>query len=424
MLSPRNLKLPIHYSFYKKGIVDFDSVLQHMDFSVERREIIIDLSSCDSSNFQALALLIQYAWYLSTQGCSVSFRYAYAGSGSTKMLRKMNATDWRSVLLTDGMDFGSGPGRQTYALRRRADVQSTINYARRAIQMYEVGFPEYLSYIISELLYNATEHGRRQAEVDSFRVAVPAIFQFGYYPQMKRISFLFSDLGVGIKQHLEQSYPAFATHHEAIIYAMRPNVSGTFKAQSEPYAVSNNAGMGLNYSTLMMKRLRGDMYIASHNGLVHVSPEDVTSRQLSSAWPGTFVLVNLNIADNAGITLESLMAEVEASAKKEVSQFEDGERENIFSVSMELVFGQYAEDKDFAINYRDRYLLPAVLSGKKLDLDFQNVKTAPHSFLNALLATPVKRLGVKAYQRIKIRNATGVTREIIDTILDHNTPQM
>jgi hypothetical protein len=82
------------------------------------------------------------------------------------MIRKMSATDWRSVLATDGRDFGSGPGRQTYALRRRADVQNTINFARRAIQRYEVGFPEYLSYIISELLYNATEHGKVQADID------------------------------------------------------------------------------------------------------------------------------------------------------------------------------------------------------------------------------------------------------------------
>jgi hypothetical protein len=424
MLRNRTIIIPNNFSFNKRGLVDFDKVLEHFNITVENEEVILDLTACETSNFQTLALLVQYAWFLSMKGCNVSFKYGYASSGSTKMLRKMNATDWRMVLLTEGRDFGSGQGRQTYALRRRDDVQNTINYVRRAIEGYKVGFPEYLSYIIAELLYNATEHGRRHAEIDTFRVSVPAVFQFGYYPQLQRISFLFSDLGIGIKQHLEQTYPRFRTDHEAIIYALQPNVSGTFKAQREPYAVSNNAGMGLNYSSVMMKHLKGDMYIASHNGLVHVSPEDVTSRQLSHFWPGTFVLINLNLAENFDVTLESLMAEVEVSARREVSSFENAEKESTFSISMEVVFGQYAEDKELAISYRDRYLLPAVISGKRIELDFRNIKTAPHSFLNALLATPVQRLGVKAYQKIRIRNAAGIVHEIFNTILEHNTPRL
>lgn len=420
----RTLLIPNGFSINKRGIVSFDSVLQHFDLSLENRELIIDLASCDTSNFQALALLVQYAWYLTARGCSVTFKYGLASSGSSKMLKKMNAFDWRSVLLTEGRDFGSGPGRQTYALRRRADVQNTINQARRAIQKYETGFPDYLSYIISELLYNSTEHGRRSTEIDTFKVVVPAVFQFGYYPQLNRISFLFSDLGIGVKQHLEQTYDTFPSDHEAIIYALRPNVSGTFKQQREPYAVSNNAGMGLNYSSLMMKRLRGDMYIASGMGLVHVSPEDVTSSRLLHPWPGTFVLVNVNLTGNEGVTLEQLMAEVEHNAREEVTTFNSAQRAQTFSVSIILTFGQYAEDKEAAISFRDQYLIPAVLRGHRLELDFKDVKTAPHSFLNALLATPARRLGVKAYQKIKVINAPGFIHEIINTVIEHNIPPL
>jgi len=36
---------------------------------------------------------------------------------------------------------------------------------------------------------------------------------------------------------------------------------------------------GIEYSSLMLRRLKGDMYLVSHDGLVHVSPEDVTSRK-------------------------------------------------------------------------------------------------------------------------------------------------
>ncbi len=224
---------------------------------------------------------------------------------------------------------------------------------------------------------------------------MPAIFQFGYYPSFSRFSFIFSDLGVGIKTHLEQSYPAFSTHQEAIIYALRPRVSGTFRQQSEPYASKNNAGLGLTYSSRMLKHLKGDMHIVSRDGVVHVSPEDVTSRRLQHGWPGTFVLIDLNISDTLNISVEELMAQISEKAESEVAGVSDREREKTLYVSIYNYFGKYAEDKDAAISYRDRHILPALEQGKKIDLDFHDVETAPHSFLNALLATPVARLGPK-----------------------------
>ena len=80
-------------------------------------------------------------------------------------------------------------------------------------------------------------------------------------------------------------------------------------------------------------------------------------------------------------------------------------------------------DKDAAIKYRDRYLIPAVEQGKKVDLDFDGVETVPHSFLNALLATPVAKLGPKAYQWIRVRNVPGAVQEIINGVLEDNLPK-
>ena len=118
------------------------------------------------------------------------------------------------------------------------------------------------------------------------------------------------------------------------------------------------------------------------------------------------------------------MADIEQKAHDEVSTFDGVQRAQTFTMSVAIVFGQYAEDKEAAISYRDQYLLPALLQGKRVELDFKDVKTAPHSFINALLATPVKRLGVKAYQRIKVINAPGFIHEIIDTVLEHNVPSL
>jgi hypothetical protein len=253
---------------------------------------------------------------------------------------------------------------------------------------------------------------------------MPSIFQFGRYPASERLAFFFSDLGVGIKTHLERAYPPFSTHQDAIIYALRPNVSGTFGQPPSPYAVKNNAGMGLTYSSLMLKRLKGDMYIVSHGGLAHISPEDVTTSNLNNPWPGTFVLVDLNISDAPKVSLEDLLGEIRGKAEAELTEIEKAEQASKFYVNILNYFGKWAEDKDAAITFRDRKLIPAVLQGKRIDLDFRGVETAPHSFLNALLASPIQRLGLKAYQRIRIYNAPGSIHEIIQSIFESSLPRL
>jgi hypothetical protein len=191
------IQLPRRFSFHR-GFMDFDFIFDHFDWTLRNIPVLVDLTTCESANYQALALLIQYAWFLTLNGCRVTFKYGVAGSGATLMLTKMGTLTWLQVLMTDGMDFGNRAGKM-FALRRRSDVQNTINTARRAVQNYNVGFPDYLSYIISELLYNTTEHGCKYAALDNCQLVVPSIFQFGRYPASDRLVFLFSDLGVGIK---------------------------------------------------------------------------------------------------------------------------------------------------------------------------------------------------------------------------------
>ena len=254
----------------------------------------------------------------------------------------------------------------------------------------------------------------RQTVIDKCQVTVPSVFQFGVF---------FSDLGIGIKAHLEKAYPVIPTHQDAIIYALRPKVSGTFRQQSA-YGVRDNAGMGLTYSSLLLKRLKGDMYIVSHDGLAHVSPEDVTTRSLNHTWPSTFVLINLSISDAPQVSLEDLLSEIRVKAETELGDAEEKEQADKFYVNIQNYFGKWAEDKDAAISFRDRRLLPAILEGKRIELDFRGVETAPHSFLNALLATPVQRLGVKAYQWIHVHNAIGSIHEVVRTIFEDNLPEL
>jgi hypothetical protein len=421
----RTIALPEVFTIYNRELVDFERVLAVFDWQITDTDVTIDLTGCRMGNFQALTLLVQYMWYLEALKCRVTTKYEHRPRSASDMMMKMGADGWRRVLTNERRDFVAKPGDSKYrkglfALRDRHDVQDAIDGTRETIRSYVTTFPEYLSYIIAELLYNATEHGRLDVKIDDHSVSLPALMEFGYYSKWSRLSFIFSDLGIGIKEHLELTYPPHSTHQEAILHALQPNVSGTFR-NSNPYVAKNNAGLGLTYSSRMMRRLRGDMYIVSYDGLVHVSQADITSRRLSYTWPGTFVYISLDLSQTPSISLEQLLAEVRDRALTEVTNAELSDQVTRLYVSMYNHFGKFLEDKDAAIRYRDSRIVPAVDAGKHIDLDFAAVETAPHSFLSALLATPARRLGGLCSKRMRIYNCPSHIREIIDQIIVDNT---
>lgn len=79
------------------------------------------------------------------------------------------------------------------------------------------------------------------------------------------------------------------------------------------------------------------------------------------------------------------------------------------------------DSSDAAIKFKEKYIFSAIEEDKNIVIDFNYVESSPHSFLSALLASPIKRLGMTAYKKIKVINATPEIRETIDFIFDDNT---
>ena len=111
---------------------------------------------------------------------------------------------------------------------------------------------------------------------------------------------------------------------------------------------------------------------------------------------------------------------------REQARIEIGNRKNTVSEQRNMLniynyFGKNAEDKAAAISYRDKHLFAAVDSGQIIVIDFDGVSSTTHSFLNALLASPIRRLGMSAYKRIRITRASSDIRETVDYVFDDNT---
>jgi hypothetical protein len=163
------------------------------------------------------------------------------------------------------------------------------------------------------------------------------------------------------------------------------------------------------------------MYIASGEGLLHISPKDITTKRLDSGWPGTFVYGEIDLGRDRTFELHALMSELREKVRQEINAKNTAIEEEFFYIHIRNYFGHYAEDKDAAKRFSDKEIIPKINEGLKLRIDFVDVKAAPHSFLSALLATPITMYGIRAYRNIKVINAPPEIRETIDYILEENT---
>lgn len=419
--SRKTIVLPDGFTFNKSGSKCFEKVLSVLDWSYDDIPVEIDFTKCNSANYQALSLLVLYAWKLSGQGCNVSIKLAPDFSHSASRVWGMMGANINTNIITDQtIRFKSHEHKPLIAIRNSDDFKTAASLFDQFTGAFGVEYQKTLRYVLSELLYNYLEHGRGDIFLDHHRYYVPGILQFTWYERINELHFVVADVGMGVKKHLSQTYSGLATDEDALRLAIQPEISGTFGHQ-DPYSNRNNAGMGLFISSNILRRLRADMYLISGRGVVHISPVDTTSNTLKGYWPGTIALVTVRLGRGTNFALDLMMNEFRAQAREEVNIRNKAAKEDQFLLSIYNYFGRFADDKAAAISYRDKYLMPAVDEGKSIIVDFNEVASSTHSFLNALLASPIRKMGLLAYKRIRIINALSEIRETVDYILDDNT---
>lgn len=414
------ITLPTQFIFRNHGVYHFDPIVSFFDWSITGQQVTIDFTKCKAANYQALSLVVLYCWKLKEQGCRISFDLSPAELGASTVWRRMGASGLFHVSTDEKSNFRHNQYKPLLAIRNSKDFKKAISTSEEYTDGFNVEYQNTLRHVLSELLYNAQEHGKSYFNYKGSQLVTPSLMQITWYKGVNEIHFVIADTGVGIKNHLSQTYTGIESDVDAIKMAIKPQISGTF-GRSNPYESKNNAGVGLYISTNIIKKLKADMHIISGEGVLHISPRDITATNLNSYWPGTIVLVSIKLSTAVDFAFHSMMQEFRETALQELSKGTSKENEGKCYISIENYFGPYAEDKQSAINIRDEKILPSISQGKKIVIDFDHIKSAPHSFLSGLLATPIKRLGMKAYKRISILNASPEIRETIDYILDENT---
>ncbi len=415
------LKLPAYFNFKDHDSYDFNKTLNFFNWNLKNQSVSIDFTDCKSANYQTIALVILYAWKLKSNNCTVEFIYSEDDQGASAIWKMMGGPGLFSVCFNENQNFRSNANKPIVAIRDNSDFKLAMEKTNDFSNGFDIELINTLRYVVSELLYNTLEHGKSFFEDGkSWNRRIPSLIQFSWYQKRDEIQFIVGDVGMGVKRHLMQTYHDIENDEEALRLAIRPQISGTFSI-ADPYKSKNNAGMGLFLSSNIIKRLNADMHIISGNAVLHISPHDITTRHLDNHWPGTFALVNIKVGSNPVIELHKLMSEFREAADREQTAKTNAENDEKYYVHVQNIFGLYPEDKSAAIKFRDTKILVEIEKNKRLVFDFDGVLSSPHSFLNALLATPIKILGMRSYKNIKIINALPEIRETIDFIFEDNT---
>ncbi len=406
------IQIPESFNFGDLSSDDFDRFLSFFDWSLKGKRIEFDNSINVTRKKSLLILYILYREYLLLDNCQI-----IDGNENGFILeaspvpRKTNAESFEKLFDSKNeLRELIGKNILPIVITDSKDRAKALKFVEKFTKFLDVQYEKTVRYIINEILYNTLEHGRNGHDIPSF-------LQFVWMEESNELSFLIADVGVGIKKHLRQTYPNLATDSEAILHAIKPQISGTFGKSSTGYEVKNNAGVGLYISSNITQRLDADMFIISGNGFVHISPARIISKELENKWKGTLVYVKIKLGLVDDLNLQKMLSEI----TKSIPKVDKNEESKNLYINIRNYFGRYAEDKDLAKKIRDEKLLPALAENKTLTIDFDEIVSAPHSLLNAMLATPVERIGLAAYKKIKIINAAPEIRETLDFIFDDNT---
>lgn len=268
-----------------------------------------------------------------------------------------------------------------------------------------------VKYTLIELLRNVVQHAASKTG---------GVAMAQYYPSSGLVNLCVADMGVGVKETLNEAYPEIETDLQALKLATLPHVSRTFGPATYT-AMHDNAGLGLFFIKQIASLSGGSFFLGSKDALIDLwGDHEGQQKKLyklakNGGWPGTFAYLQLrrdSIAEFDGIL--TVCRRMAAEARKYPAELALDFIEEVPDVPDLVVIKvvEFEEDVEKASHIRDTIVLPNINSGKMVVLDFSKVRFATQSFVHALMYKVV-RDGQKIGSTLSIANCSNSTREAV-----------
>ena len=81
--------------------------------------------------------------------------------------------------------------------------------------------------------------------------------------------------------------------------------------------------------------------------------------------------------------------------------------------------GEFAENKDIARDIRTKKIIPALIRGEEVILNFKNINSATQSFIHALISDVIRKEGIAVLDKIEFKNCSETIKNIIGIVSDY-----
>jgi len=88
-------------------------------------------------------------------------------------------------------------------------------------------------------------------------------------------------------------------------------------------------------------------------------------------------------------------------------------------ISMMKEAGEFGENKDIARRLRIKKVMPALLDGEEVILDFGGMVGATQSFVHALIVAPMREFKDVFFDKVKFKNCSPTVMQVVKIVSEY-----
>lgn len=198
-------------------------------------------------------------------------------------------------------------------------------------------------FVISELIYNTLEHGASQFKWHNKTFSTPSTPIF----YMVRASKWDRHID---RRHRNRRAIPFGTSISCDPVRMKKPWESQFSqrylehlASKIPTQIEITLEWGYFYLQTLFEDSAPKSYLVSGRGVLHISPNDLTSHTLESNWNGCFALITIKLDQTHKFAYDLMMEEFRQQARNEIQARTGAEKEDRHYLSIYNYFGKHAK---------------------------------------------------------------------------------
>lgn len=81
--------------------------------------------------------------------------------------------------------------------------------------------------------------------------------------------------------------------------------------------------------------------------------------------------------------------------------------------------GEFGENKDVAKRLRIKEIMPALIDGEEVVLDFGGMTGATQSFIHALIVAPMREFGDVFFEKVRFKNCSPTIVQVVKIVSEY-----